>query len=276
MNTFRTLSSKRLWLNLVLIALLVLALVFGVLFWLSSYTLHGESVGVPDLRGSNYASLDEVLYSAELTYEVTDSIYSDEYPRGAVVHQNPSPGHRVKEGRTIYLTVNSLLPEMVSMPDLKGKSRRIAIPILEISGLVLENLSYKPDETCTDCVLDQLFEGEPIEAGTQIRKGEKVTLVLGQRSNELTKVPRMLGLSYEDAYSLLNAYSLNMGQILSCEGCLTAEDTVKAFVVNQFPASHEETTLGSFVDLMLTLDADKVANFEPDTNTTDYETEQDF
>ncbi len=276
MNTFRTLSSKRLWLNLALIGLLLLALVFGVLFWLSSYTLHGESVGVPDLRGSNYASLDEVLYSAELTYEVTDSIYSDEYPRGAVVHQNPSPGHRVKEGRTIYLTVNSLLPEMVSMPDLKGKSRRIAIPILEISGLELENLTYKPDDTCTDCVLDQLFQGKPIAAGTQIRKGEKVTLVLGQRSNELTKVPRMLGLNYEDAYSLLNAYSLNMGQILSCEGCLSAEDTAKAFVINQFPASHEETTLGSFVDLMLSLDADKAAVFANDTIPTDYETQQDF
>lgn len=276
MNTFRTLTSKRLWLNLALIGLLMLALVFGVLFWLSSYTLHGESVGVPDLRGYNFAMLDEILTSAELTYEVTDSIYSDEYPRGAVVQQNPSPGHRVKEGRIIYLTVNSLLPEMVAMPDLKGKSRRIAIPILEISGLELENLNYKPDDTCTDCVLDQLFQGKPIAAGTQIRKGEKVTLVLGQRSNELTKVPRLLGLNYEDAYSLLNAYSLNMGQILSCEGCLNADDTVKAFVINQFPSAHGEATLGSSVDLILSLDGDKAAVFQSDTNATEYETEQDF
>jgi beta-lactam-binding protein with PASTA domain len=160
---------------------------------------------------------------------------------------------------------------MVVMPDLAGKSRRIAVPMLEISGLELEALTYRPDESCTDCVLDQLYLGKPIAPGRQIRKGEKVTLVLGQRSNQLTSVPRLLGISYQDAYALLNAYSLNMGEVLSCQGCETAEDTTNAFVINQIPLPHEDASLGSFVDLYLSTDSLKAAEFFSQPDTSSYE-----
>lgn len=250
-----------------LIGLLLGLLVFGTLFWLKHFTQHGKTVGVPDLAGYPLHKLDDVIATAHLHYEVTDSIYSDEFPRGVVLQQNPLPGHRVKEGRTVFLTVNSVLPEMVAMPDLTGRSRRIAIPLIEIAGLEVEALSYKPDESCTDCVVDQLYRGNTITAGTQIRKGEKITLVLGRQSDERTAIPRLLGLSYEDAYGLLNAYSLNMGQILACQGCETANDTSSAYVVNQLPAAHEEASLGSFVDLYLTTDSAAAATFTQPTDT---------
>lgn len=275
---FRILTGTRLWINLGLIATVISLLVAGTLFWLNDFTRHGDSVQVPDLTGFEIENLPEALEKRYLTYEITDSIYSDEQPRGSVIQQNPLPGKTVKRDRTIYLTVNSILPETVIMPDLSGKSRRIAIPMLEISGLELEQLSYKPDESCTGCVLDQLYDGKSIEPGTQIRKGEKITLVLGQRSDELTKVPRLLGLTFEDAYSLLNAYSLNMGTVLSCEGCESAEDTAAAFVVNQLPAGHENAGLGSFVDLYLSSDSSKAfALSEPtDSTITDKSSPYDF
>lgn len=275
---FRIFTGTRLWINLGLIAAVISLAVAGTLFWLNGYTRHGDSVQVPDLSGFEIDKLSSVLDERHLTYEITDSIYSDEQPRGSVIQQNPLPGKTVKRDRAIYLTVNSLLPETVIMPDLSGKSRRIAIPMLEISGLELEQLSYKPDESCTGCVLDQLYNGKSIAPGTQIRKGEKITLVLGQRSNELTKVPRLLGLTYEDAYSLLNAYSLNMGTVLSCEGCETAEDTSGAFVINQLPAGRENAGLGSFVDLYLSTDSSKAATFvaPPDTTDITYPSSYDF
>ena len=264
---FQILGSRRLWLNAGLIGLLLVLIVFGTLFWLRAFTQHGESVGVPDLGGYPLHKLDDVVATASLNYEVTDSIYSDDFPRGVVLQQNPLPGRRVKEGRTVFLTVNSVLPEMVAMPELTGRSRRNAIPLVEIAGLQVEALSYKPDESCTDCVVDQLYKGKQITAGTQIRKGEKITLVLGRQSNERTAIPRLLGLTYEDAYGLLNAYSLNMGQILACQGCETAKDTSNAFVVNQLPVPHEAASLGSFVDLYLTTDSASAASFTHPTDT---------
>ncbi len=249
----------------------MLLLIFGTLWWLSSYTRHGESVKVPNLRGLSLQSLDDAIGAAHLSYLVTDSIYSDEFPRGTVIQQNPTPGQKVKDGRTIYLTVNSILPEMVIMPDLYGKSKRIAIPLIEISGLQLERIQYRPDESCTDCVIDQLYQGKSIKQGSQIRKGEPITLVLGQRSNELTNVPRLLGLRYTDAYELLMAYSLNMGAVLSCQGCASAQDSAGAFVVNQRPGPHQAASLGSFVDIYLTTDSTKISDFTIPADTSAYE-----
>jgi beta-lactam-binding protein with PASTA domain len=275
---FRILIGTRLWINLGLIVAVISFLVAGTLFWLNGYTRHGEAVQVPDLAGYEIENLSDVLEQRHLTYEITDSIYSDEQPRGSVIQQNPLPGKTVKQDRTIYLTVNSILPETVIMHDLSGISRRIAFPMLEISGLELEQLTHKPDESCTGCVLDQLYKDNTIVPGTQIRKGEKITLVLGQRSDELTKVPRLLGLTFEDAYALLNAYSLNMGTVLSCEGCESEADTSKAFVINQLPAGHENAGMGSFVDLYLSNDSSKAAAFSRlnDTTNTDNPSPYDF
>ncbi len=120
--------------NILLITVFISLVVFLTMQWLGMYTMHGESMTVPDIKGRSIESIETLLANTDMTYEVTDSIYTDEYPRGVVVSQNPKSGKQVKKGRTIYLTINSVLPEMVEAPDLIGKSKRIAVPILEISG----------------------------------------------------------------------------------------------------------------------------------------------
>ncbi len=241
------------------------------MYLLGLYTQHGESTTVPDLKGYPLNQISTVLANSDLQYEITDSIYSDEVGRGVVVMQNPDPNMHVKRGRTIFLTVNSTLPEMVMVPDLVGKSRRIAIPLIEIAGLKLENLSYKPDDSCTDCVLGIEYDGKPIKPGEKLRKGQKVTIILGRESNVDTEVPSLLGLTYKEAVELINAQSLNMGEILSCLGCETAEDSVNAFVANQLPGRGGSISLGSYIDLYLTMDPSVMESFDTEIDTTDYE-----
>ncbi len=265
------LFSKKLFIHLFLIACTAVFIILGTMWWLKAYTQHGEAVDVPDLTGLSMAQLSEALQNTSLRYEVTDSIYSDEQPRGAVIIQNPLPGMQVKEGRTIFITVNSLLPEMVIMPDLTGKSRRVALPMLEISGLKLEAAKYVPDESCTDCVVDQLYKGKPIAAGDLIRKGEKITLMIGQQSNEMIIMPRFLGLTYEKSLELIASYRLNAGAILECSGCSTAYDSTAAIVINQLPAAGTRVPLGTFADLYLTTDTDLGNTFVIPVDTIDYE-----
>lgn len=264
--------SWRFLMNIALIAVFLVLAIWVAQFWLKSYTQHGKSIEVPDLSGLTIGKLDLVLSNTDLTYEITDSIYSEDFPRGVVISQNPMPGSGVKRGRTIFLTLNSSLPEMVLMPGVVGKSRRIAIPVLEISGLQLEALQYKPDESCTDCVIDQLYKGKSIKEGEKIRKGEKITLVLGQQSRDKTTVPRLLGLTYAEAAELLNSQSLNMGVILSCSGCNTPDDSTGAFVINQAPGSKTEVNLGSFIDVFLSTDSTMAGTFRAMDDTTRYET----
>ncbi len=269
---FRFLFSGRFLINILLIAIVIFLIIQGMLFWLNTYTRHGESVSVPDLSGLTFDQLSVTLSNTDLFYEITDSIYSEEFPRGVVILQNPLPGKQVKEGRTIFLTVNSLLPEMVPMPALTGKSRRIAVPVLEISGLELEALEYKQDESCTDCVVDQLYKGETIAPGTKIRKGEKIVLVLGQQSGEMTAVPYIVGFTYTEASDILIASSLNMGQVITCEGCETAEDTIAAFVVNQSPGRRNRVGFGSAIDVFLS--KEPVSAEEPDDAGIDFDNDE--
>ena len=269
---FRFITSGRVWMNILLIIIFVFLVVFITMRWLDMYTLHGESIQVPKVEGYMVEDLNDILNNEDMTYEVTDSIHTDEYPRGVVVSQNPEQGDFVKKGRTIYVTINSLLPEMVEVPDLMGKSKRIAIPILEITGLKLRELKYRPDETCTDCVVGLEYRGKPVAEGERIRKGEAVTLILGEQSNIPTAVPDLLGLTYREAAETINAYSLNVGSILSCSGCESAKDSTEAFVVNQRPDRNSEVRLGTFIDLYLTTDTAMANPLRTRSDTTDYET----
>jgi beta-lactam-binding protein with PASTA domain len=253
------LSSGRVWMNVLLIIIFVGLVLFLTVKWLGMYTQHGDSITVPDIQGSSLSDLEVLLGNSDMTFEVTDSIYTDAHPRGVVVSQNPVAGKQVKKGRTIYLTINSFLPEMVVVPDLIGKSKRIASPILEITGLKLDKLKYRPDETCTDCVVGLEYRGKPISSGDRLQKGEKVVLVLGQRSEETTVAPDLLGLTYQESSEIIFSYSLNVGSILSCSGCITKDDSASAFVVNQRPYRNEMVKLGTFVDLYLSTDSTMAA-----------------
>ncbi len=272
-NFFGALTSGRLWINLFLILATVLIIIKLVMVFLGMYTRHGESVTVPDLSDYPVARLENVLGNTDLTYEVTDSVYSDEFDRGVVINQNPNPGKSVKRGRTIFLTVNSQLPEMVQVPELMGKSRRIAIPILEISGLVLREMIYKPDNSCTDCVVGIEQNGKTLTAGDKIRKGEKITLLLGQESNMATAAPDLIGLSFENAAEIILSQSLNVGQILSCDDCANAADSTAAIVVNQLPGSGQRLQMGAFVDLFLSLNPEVKENTDENENAENSDTD---
>lgn len=258
--------------NMVLLLVFILLIVFLTMKWLDLYTLHGESMQVPEVRGYSLSNLETLLANEDMTYEVTDSIFTEEYPRGTVVSQNPEPGEFVKKGRIIYVTINSLLPERVEVPELMGKSKRIALPILEITGLKLKSLKYRPDETCTDCVVGLEYQGESISAGEFLEKGEAVTLVLGQQSDIPTVVPDLLGLTYREAAELINTYSLNVGSIITCSGCETAKDSSNAFVVNHRPERNSEVNLGTFIDLYLTTDSTMAKALKAPADTSTYET----
>ncbi len=268
---FTIITAGKFWLNLLLIGIFIFLLLKASMYLLGLYTQHGESTSVPDLSGYPVSQLSSVLTNTDLRYEISDSIYSDEMARGVVVSQNPDPKMQVKRGRTIFLTVNSMLPEMVMVPELVGKSRRIALPLLEIAGLKLENLTYRPDDSCTDCVLAIEYDGKPVSGGDKIRKGEKLTIVLGRQSNVNTQVPDLLGMTYKNAVEIINSQSLNVGEILLCAGCETAEDSLAAFVATQSPGRGADIKLGSYVDLYLTLDPSAVENFESNPDTTDNE-----
>jgi eukaryotic-like serine/threonine-protein kinase len=257
MNFFRFFISKSFFINLIAALLVFVVLGWGVLRLLDIYTLHGDTVTVPDLKGYSVEEVSSLMEQRGLRYTVIDSVYDPKSKAGAVVDQEPKPEFQVKLNRMLYLTINSSSPPKVKMPDLIDFSLRQAIAILESAGLKVGNLSYVPD-IAHNAVLSQEFKGKKVEAGEFVVKGTAIDLVLGQGlSEEMVQVPRLVGLSLEEAMNALYAASLNPGSIIKDE---TVKDEAFAKVYKQSPRPGSENyiNMGSTVDLFITQSPDKL------------------
>ncbi len=235
---------------------LVVVVLFGVWLWLRVYTKHNDVRRVPDLKGMTLQEVTDLLVSRDLSVVVIDSVHTDELPRGAVVDQDPDAGDEVKPGRKVYLVLNANQPKMLNMPRLIDLSKRQAISVLEIIGLKVQELQYKPDP-CVDCVIDQLYKGVHIEPEARIRRGEAITLVLGSGDKgERVPVPDLLGLTNAEVGMVLNMASLNLGVVVACDGCNTSADSALARVRRQSPGAgaNDRIAMGSTIDIWLTAD----------------------
>lgn len=257
MDFFRFLITKKFLRHLGLAATISIILLLGTLLWLKIYTHHGKTIVVPDLAGLTMDEVDDVTSSRKLRFEVVDSVFSTEIPRGTVIKQNPTASSRVKKNRKIFLTMNAVNPEMVSMPQLIGLSFRQARLALQNAGLVQGIITYKPDFAKNN-VLQQMHKDSVINEGTVITKGAVIDLVLGMGlSSKTTRVPDLVGLGLEEATAILSDYYLNLGAVTYDESFNEAEDSTGAFIWRQYPDYDEfkRLNMGMELDIWLTLDS---------------------
>lgn len=255
MKLFQNITKRSLGFNiLVMLGLVVLV---AVIFFssLGFLTRHGEEVTVPDIRGKSIKEATTVLEKLGFEVEVRDSIYIDTMPALLVYEQTPERGDVVKINRTIYLTVNKVVPPMVPMPDLEGLTYRSAEMTLRARRLNIGDTIYKPD-FATNTVLEQLLNGKPIKPGKEIPEGSNITLVLSSGTGSMENpVPDLMGATYFEAREILAASNLNVGTVL-IDGGVT--DTLGAFIFKQSPPRRNELgelnliRAGESVDLWLT------------------------
>lgn len=257
---FQFLGSGVFWFNLILAIVLLAASVFGVLYYLDVYTLHSHTVEVPDIKGMQKNELSDFLKRNKLTFEVSDSVYSKDSKAGEILEQHPESGDLVKPDRTIYITIASVEPLKIKMPDLVDLSLRQAQSVLESYGLELGTLSYQAD-LCKNCILEQKMEGKIVEPGEKVLKGSVVDLTIGEgESQELVNVPYCIGLDLDEATKVLNLSSLNLGALHFDESIKNNNDSMNAKVYQQVPyfTNVASVSMGSSVDLFFTLDSDKI------------------
>ena len=175
---FHKLFSPLLWGNLLAMLLVIVALCVGVKFWLNYYTHHGEGVEVPDLYGVPYRMAIAKLDSLGLVLVVNDSSYIEGMTAGGIVSQTPGVGMQVKDGRIIYVTINSLTMPCERIPDLIDNcSYREAQARLKSLGFEL--LSPKVIEGEKDWVYGIQCRGRNLVAGEGVPRGSELTLVIG-------------------------------------------------------------------------------------------------
>ena len=166
------------WLNLIAMSVVVIGACWGTLLWLDHYTHHGEAYVVPNVKNKSLAEAQLALHNQKLEGLVVDSSYVKGLPDGMILDQNPAGGARVKEGRTIYLTVTTSKVPLVKLPDLiDNSSLRQAEAKLKAMGFRLTEPEYVSGEQ--DWIYGIKYRGRSLMSGDKIPHEAILTLCVG-------------------------------------------------------------------------------------------------
>ncbi len=177
-------SNKYFWLNIAAMLLLAVAGAVAAFSWLDSYTRHGKSVEVPDIQGMPLNEAAIILGSSRLKYSVSDSSYIKGMPPGRVLQCIPAAGSRVKEGRTIYLTISSRQTPLVKVPDvIDNSSLREAEARLLAARFKIGPTEFVAN-AAQDWVIGVKYNGRSLERNEAVPEGATLVIVagMGERS----------------------------------------------------------------------------------------------
>ena len=259
---WKRLRKNRLAYNLVLIGAIILAMAVAAHIVMQVGTRHGARRTVPDFSGVKLDQAQRMARKYDLKLHINDSLFVPAYEGGIVLDQLPEGGVEVKPGRTVYITINSFRQKMVPVPYVAGRSLRQAKNMLEIAGLEIDELVYRAD-MATNYVLDEYCDGRPVAATSKIEAelGSGVTLYVGVEGGYgTTVVPRLVGFPLKEAKGRLWELGLNVGKVDFDEG-INLLNQKDARVYIQHPTAERSAGLGSRVDLRLTLDEKKLAQY---------------
>lgn len=158
------------------------------LLFLQFYTRHGHYVVVPRLEGLQLEQAGKILSAQGLQVEVIDSIYDKDAVPGSIIDQTPKADNRVKEGRSIYVSMYSKSPQMVALPSLEDYSIRQAVALLNSIGFDNLTIEEVPSEF-SGLVMKVESRGRRILENEQVPLGTPLTLFVS--SNELVDSTRV-------------------------------------------------------------------------------------
>ncbi len=179
-------TGKVFWINILLMAAVLIGVPTIGLLALDDFTHHGEKITVPNIVGENSYEAEIILNRSGLTAVVSDSIYQKDSTPGSVISQNPTGGSEVKKGRIIYLTKNMTSEPLVKLPDLAhNSSRREAEAQLKAMGFRLTENKEVENEP-KDLVIGIMQGEREIHAGDKVSKEIPLTLMVGAGTKDDT------------------------------------------------------------------------------------------
>lgn len=169
------------------------------------------------------------LSDRTLSWNVEESVYSDDVAEGMVAEVSPQAGQEVNTGTVVTVQV-SKGPRPVTVPDVNGMSESQARRAIESAGLEVGEVTRRFD---ADVDGDDAI-GTDVDAGTEVPGASSVTLVL---SNAIT-VPDLEGMDAEEAAAELRDLGLSP----------TTGDGVADTSVSRGDIAAQEPSAGTRVD----------------------------
>ena len=171
-------------------AILVFCLiVLIVLKGLNIYTLHSQTIIVPEVKGLQLEEASVFLENSRFRYYVIDSIYTNEVKPGAIVEMIPTFGSKVKKGRIVFITLNAKNAQSAAIPDVNQVSFREAYARIRAQGFTSVETKYVRGQF-RDLVIGVEFQGRDLSPGELVPLTSGLILKVsdgGQEGSEETQ-----------------------------------------------------------------------------------------
>lgn len=243
-----------------LLLLLVVTIVFlAVLFWLRTYTNHGQKLDLPDFVGMQFDKAEDLGADKTFQLVVNDSIHIVGRSGGEIVDQNPEAFSKVKEDRKVYVTVTKYNADVLKTGSLgvmygqEYQSKKAELSHLDISSEI-KSYNYDPGEP--DHILEVWYEGRPIITGSgrkddvEIKKGGTLQFVLSKQQGGSVGIPNLTCSTYGAAKFIIESSNLKLGEV---EDVGFIKDRNSAYVVSQVPAYSvgQTISMGEYITLSI-------------------------
>ena len=207
---------------------------------LDTYTQHSIKIEVPNLIGVQVSEIDDSLDLLGIEYKIRDSVYSDDFPMGMIIQQDPLPHSEefpnfIKPNRTIYLTIVKKQEIYKIIPDLLSNvtSKLIGKSKLETLGFEVE-LEVK-DHKDKDKVLELRYEDEVLKSGKKLVKGSTIKLIFGSGDKgKPIELPDFKGMNIYLATQKASEIGLDL-EIIYYDSILNLRDSNFAVIFSQYP-----------------------------------------
>jgi serine/threonine-protein kinase len=133
-----------------------------------------------------------------------DGRYSETVAKGSVLEQNPGPQDKIVKGDSITVVL-SLGPEVHPVPELEGQELAFAKAQLDALKLKFKQGKGQYSDTAPEGVV---LSTDP-KAGTELKPGETVTLVLSKGKAPIT-IPDLVGQNINEARRQLSERGLQV------------------------------------------------------------------
>ena len=173
------------------------------------YVRHGQGGYMVNVKGKQLEYAIDILSSEGHKGIVSDTLFSSALKPGMVIDQYPSTNMKVKEGRTVRLTI--VTPEKsVMVPDLIGRSERSAELDIRQVGLEIDTVykEYNSDVPSGNVTWQYPKGGDMLSRGM----GVHLTISLGVPPN-FFQAPNVFGLSKKKAIVEIVKAGFSLGKV---------------------------------------------------------------
>ncbi len=226
--------------NLGALMLMLLILILLVTLFLRLYTRHGESVQMDNYIGMKVEDAVKKGKNRGFKLVVIDSsVYEIDKEPGEIFDHDPKPRARVKENRTVYLSIYRKTPQEIRLSPFSDyaydyENYKRYLESQKIYTAVEEEVfdSKQAQGTIMHFYYNKKKYADPdVNKGVRIKQGETLRFVITTSTSNFVPVPNLVCKPFEQASFLITSSQLAVGQIIG-----NVADQDNAYVWKQDPA----------------------------------------